>query len=311
MKPNLQIAAILAAFLTFSASAQQTPPDRQKVSYAQGMHLGLELKPTGAELDADAIAQGIKDVLEGKPTRLKESEVATLLNQAQVNGFASQARKEKQNVSYAVGMHRGLQLRRVGAEVDTDEIAQGIKDVLDGKPTKIQESEIEPLFRQAQAWGIAQQSTKNKSAGETFLAKNGREPDITTLPDGLQYRVIQAGAGETPSTNDLIFIKYRGRFIDGHEFDHNDHFLTRSSGGIKGLQEALQRMKVGSKWQLFVPSDLAHGHDGEAVHRIGPDSTLIYDLELVSIAHPGDPGIGTGSVGHGLEGEISQSNPPK
>src|SRR5205823_3657714 len=88
-------------------------------------------------------------------------------------------------------------------------------------------------------------ANKNKAEGEAFLAKNAKAQGITVLPDGLQYRVMQPGTGQTPTTNDLVFIKYRGRRIDGTEFGHHNRFLTRMDGGIKGWQDALQRMKVG------------------------------------------------------------------
>lgn len=146
---------------------------------------------------------------------------------------------------------------------------------------------------------------KNKIEGEAFLAKNAKAEGVTVLPDGLQYKIIKPGSGATPTTNDLVFIKYRGKFIDGGEFDHQNHFLTRTTGGVKGWQDVLLRMKVGSKWQIFVPSDLAFGEEGDAYLHIEPNTTLVYDLELLSIPQPDDPQIGTGSLGHGLSGEDS------
>jgi len=150
------------------------------------------------------------------------------------------------------------------------------------------------------------QPTSIKSEGQAFLATNATAEGITVLPDGLQYRVIRTGSGPISTTNDLIFIKYRGKLIGGGEFDHQNHFLTRSNGGIKGLQEALQRMKVGSRWQIFVPSKLGFAEEGEPYLHVPPDSALFYDLELLSIAQPDDPQVGTGSLGHGLAGEYSE-----
>jgi FKBP-type peptidyl-prolyl cis-trans isomerase FklB len=146
------------------------------------------------------------------------------------------------------------------------------------------------------------QSQKNKAEGEAFLAKNAKTEGITVLPDGLQYRVIQAGTGAIPTTNDLVFIKYRGRRIDGTEFGHHDRFLTRVDAGLKGWQDALQRMRVGSKMEIFVPPALAFGEEGEPYLQIEPDSTLIYELELTSIAPP-NPEFGRG-LGHGFDGEV-------
>src|SRR5205085_11403544 len=96
---------------------------------------------------------------------------------------------DKEKVGYGLGMRLGEQLNRAGTEVDANVIAEGLKDVLEGKPTKVQQSELQPLFMQAKAYGLEQQSKKNKTAGEVFLAKNAKEPGIKLLPDGLQYRV--------------------------------------------------------------------------------------------------------------------------
>jgi FKBP-type peptidyl-prolyl cis-trans isomerase FklB len=146
------------------------------------------------------------------------------------------------------------------------------------------------------------QFQKNKADGEAFLAKNAKSEGISVLPDGLQYRVIQAGTGATPTTNDLVFIKYRGRRIDGTEFGHHSRFLTRIDAGLKGWQDALQRMRVGSKLEIFVPPALAFGEEGEPYLHIEPDSTLIYELELTSIAPP-NPEFGRG-LGHAFDGEV-------
>jgi len=147
--------------------------------------------------------------------------------------------------------------------------------------------------------------SKAKLEGVAFLAKNAKAEGITVLPDGLQYRVLKEGTGPVPTTNDLVFIKYRGKFLEGGEFDHNNHFLTRTTGGLQGWQDALQRMKVGSKFQIFVPSELAFGDEGDPYHHIAPDMALIYDLEILSIPQPGDPQVGTGALGHGLSGQES------
>lgn len=284
------------------------PPDKEKVSYALGMNLAMQRKRTDADVDINAFTQGLQDVLDEKPTQLSESQVPELLNQARVNRLDDKADSQKQKVVYALGMRMVGQLKRVTADVDSKIIVQGMKDVLDGKPTKIQESEVEPLFEQAKAYGALKQSEKNKADGESFLAKNAKADGIKTIPDGLQYRIVQEGNGEQPTTNDLIIVKYRGNFVDGKEFDRSEHFLTKTDGGMKGWQDALQRMRVGSKWVIFVPSELGFGHEGEPGHQIGPDATLIYELELVSIAKPGDPLIGTGSLGHGLDGEYTARN---
>jgi FKBP-type peptidyl-prolyl cis-trans isomerase len=217
---------------------------------------------------------------------------------------------DKEKVSYALGMRLGLQLKHADADVDADAIARAIKDILEGRPTQLQESDLKPLFTQAQAYGLAKQSSKNLAEGAAFLAKTAREPDVTALPDGLQYKVLQEGTGKTPETNDTVIVKYRDTLIDGTEIDHLDHFRCRVNMGIKGWQEAIQRMKVGSQWQIYVPADLAYGHEG--MRQIGPDSTLILDMELLAIEPPQGPvrdqtgAAGSGHMGHPLaEGALA------
>jgi FKBP-type peptidyl-prolyl cis-trans isomerase len=292
----------------FSQEPSLLPADKAKISYALGMNLGLQRQRAGGHTDVDVFMRGLRDVLEGRPTKMQESEVIELLNHARTEGLSGQSPADDEKAGYAMGMKFGLQLKRTGADVDTGEIAQGLHDVTEGKATRIKEAEIPALLKQGQEMAARQQSKQQKAAAEVFLARNAKEPGVTVLPDGLQYRVLQTGTSEAPSTNDLIFIKYRATFTDGREFDRQNHYLTRTTGGIKGWQEALQKMKVGSKWQLFIPPDLAFGHEGEPVLKVAPDSALVYELELLSIARPGDPGIGTGRKGHGLGGDDSSSH---
>jgi FKBP-type peptidyl-prolyl cis-trans isomerase len=198
-------------------------------------------------------------------------------------------------VSYALGMNLGLQIRRIGADVDVNVIMEAVKDVLADKPTKLQASEMHPLFAQEEAY----QTAKKKADGEAFLAKNAKADGILVLPDGLQYRILEAGAGESAKDKDPLIINFRGKWIDGTEFRHQEHIQVLPMNCPKGMQEALQRMKPGAKWQIFVPSDLAYGHS--AGRSAGFGSTLIYELDLISIGpdadHPGEY-YGAGRLGH-------------
>jgi len=302
--------SVIAQDLARPDTKAASPPDKEKLSYAFGMHIGMQLVDAGTKVDASVAIQAVKDVLEGKPTRLQEPEIAPLLNSARADGVINQQPTDKEKFSYAGGMLLALKLKHTATDVNPETIAQAIKDVLDGKPTKMQPSEMEPLLAQAQAFDAASKSQKNKGESAVFLARNAKEPGVNVLPDGLQYKIVQDGTGPAPTVDDLIFIRYRGTFVNGVEFDHHDRFLTRINGGIKGWQEALQRMKVGSKWQIFVPSDLAFGHEGESYHHIGPDTALIYDLELVSIAGSGEQQVSSG-VGHGLDVGVATPTPAK
>jgi FKBP-type peptidyl-prolyl cis-trans isomerase len=183
--------------------------------------------------------------------------------------------------------------------------------VLEGRPTKIQKSEIQPLFAQAKSYGLAQQSKKNKAAGEEFLARNAKEPGIKVLPDGLQYRVLQEGTGRIPGTNDQVYVKFRGTFVDGRQFLRHNHYLIRCGGGCPGWQEALPRMRIGSKWQIFVPSALGFGSEGEPAWGVGAEATLIFELEMLSIAPP-NAEFGRGRLGHAFEdSDVPEPQPQK
>lgn len=191
---------------------------------------------------------------------------------------------EQKKVSYALGMDLGLQIKRLGANVDVKTIIQALKDVQEDRPTQLKESEVRTIFRREEVADRARQSVKNLAQGRAFLEKNSSANGVTVLPDGLQYQVLQAGAGETPKASDSVVVNYKGTLIDGAEFDHKDNFEIPVAAPVKGWQEALLRMKTGSKWRLFVPSALAYGH--RAMGAVGPDSTLIFDIELVSVKPP-------------------------
>jgi FKBP-type peptidyl-prolyl cis-trans isomerase len=212
---------------------------------------------------------------------------------------------DKEKLSYALGMNLGLQLKQSGAEVDADLIAQAIHDVMEGKPTQLQESEIHPLFAQAQAFSMAKKSEKNRADGEAYLAKNAKAEGVTVLPDGLQYKVIQAGTGNLPKPTDLLTFNFRGSWIDGTDFRNQGHEEIPLKACPKGLQEAFLLMKTGSKWQIFLPSDLIYHPRGVQVPGFG--STLVYEVELLSAepesAHPSEH-HGTGRLGHSLDEDI-------
>jgi FKBP-type peptidyl-prolyl cis-trans isomerase FklB len=193
-----------------------------------------------------------------------------------------------------------VQIKAKYADADGTLVAQGVRDVLEEKPVKIDEAEITPLLQQAMAWGQLKQSEKNKAEGQAFLAKNAKESGIKKLPDGLQYQVLHEGTGLIPSTNDLIYIKMRGTFVDGRQFIRHNHYLIRCGGGCQGWQDALPRMKIGSKWRIFVPPDLGFGEQGEMAWGVGPEATMIFDLEMVSIAPP-NAEFGRGRLGHAFE----------
>jgi FKBP-type peptidyl-prolyl cis-trans isomerase FklB len=208
---------------------------------------------------------------------------------------ALSTRKEK--FSYALGMNigngLGTNLKKQSVEVDWSLVAQGMKDAAAGSKTRLTTDEAKAVLTEVQnEVGKQQQEkmqaagAKNKTEGEAFLAANKGKEGVVTLPSGLQYKILTAGTGPKPTTNDTVVCNYRGTLISGTEFDSSykrgQPATFPVNGVIKGWTEALQLMPVGSKWQLFIPADLAYGERGAGAD-IGPNSSLIFEVELVSI----------------------------
>ena len=200
---------------------------------------------------------------------------------------------QKDKVSYSIGLDIGKNFKKQSMDIDPDLLARGLKDAMAGGKTLLTEEEVRtimPAFQkemQAKAEARAKElGDKNMKEGETFLAENKKKEGVVTLPSNLQYKVITAGNGERPKSSDTVTTHYRGTLIDGTEFDSSHKRGQPASfpvtGVIAGWTEALQLMPVGSKWQLFVPSNLAYGPRG-AGQMIGPNATLIFEVELLSI----------------------------
>jgi FKBP-type peptidyl-prolyl cis-trans isomerase FklB len=199
----------------------------------------------------------------------------------------------KDRLSYSMGVATGTQLKRQSIDVNADMFSKGIKDVLSGGTLMMTEQEVQETLTNFQKDLAEKQATrqkelaeKNKKDGEAFLAENMKKEGVKTLPSGLQYKVIKEGTGRTPKETDTVVTHYKGSLIDGSEFDSSykrgQPATFPVKGVIKGWTEALQLMKEGSTWQLFVPADLAYGERG-AGSVIGPNATLIFEVELLSI----------------------------
>jgi FKBP-type peptidyl-prolyl cis-trans isomerase FklB len=195
--------------------------------------------------------------------------------------------------SYAIGMDLGKQFHAQGIEINPDLFAKGIKDATAGGKTLLTEeearaeiTELQAEMRKKMADARRVSGEENKKAGDAFLAQNKTKPGVVTLPSGLQYKVVKAGDGKKPTIDDTVVCNYRGTLINGTEFDssykRNQPATFPVKGVIKGWTEALQLMPVGSKWELFIPPDLAYGANG-AGNLIGPNATLIFEVELLSI----------------------------
>lgn len=215
--------------------------------------------------------------------------------------------------SYAIGvmiatdMQRNL--KRGGYEIDPEVVGRAFAEAFAGKPTIVTTAEAETVVR-AYGTELRQkaeekrrvESDKNKADGEKFLAENKAKDGVITLPSGLQYKVITEGKGPKPGTNDMVVTHYRGTLLDGTEFDSSyargNPATFGLTGVIKGWREALQLMPVGSKWELYIPSDLAYGPQGSPP-KIGPNAALKFEVELQEIKAPAAPAAaapGSGAV---------------
>ena len=200
---------------------------------------------------------------------------------------------QKDKLSYAIGMNIGAGMKKDGVDVDPSVLEQGLKDALTGSKPLMTDAEAQTVMTEFRTEMIKKKQDEtqrvgeaNKQAGQQFLATNKTKEGVVTLPDGLQYKILKEGAGPKPTATDTVTVNYRGTLINGAEFDSSYKRNQPTTFGvnqvIKGWTEALQLMPVGSKWQLFIPSDLAYGERSPAPE-IGPNSTLIFDVELLSI----------------------------
>jgi len=191
-------------------------------------------------------------------------------------------------------MNVGSSLQRQSVDIDPDIFEKGLKDAMSGGKTLITEEEARAALMELQTEVRAKQEEKtklalenNKKEGEAFLAANKSKEGVVTLPSGLQYKILKQGTGPKPTAGDTVECNYRGTLINGTEFDSSykrgQPATFPVSGVIKGWTEALQLMPVGSKWQLFIPSNLAYGERGTPGGEIGPNATLIFEVELLSI----------------------------
>jgi FKBP-type peptidyl-prolyl cis-trans isomerase len=266
------------AFCAGAASAQQTPATGSQAAPGATPKAASGTQSTGgaAKTGAAATAAGAK-----KPAATAVAPLTT----------------DKQKSSYAIGHNIGQNvaqgLQKDGVDVDPAVLARGVRDALSGaKPALTAEEEKALLTKLATDMKAKQQeklealSTANKKQGDDFLAANKAKEGVTTLPSGLQYKILTPGTGPKPVPTDKVVCNYRGTFLSGQEFDNSykrgEPVTFQVNGVIKGWSEALQLMPVGSKWQLFVPPSLAYGEQGR--QGIEPNSTLVFEVELMSIA---------------------------
>jgi FKBP-type peptidyl-prolyl cis-trans isomerase len=249
---------------------------------------GNKDQPAGAESKTQPVA--------ATPSK-SESEASPPKNEAAVQPAKSKAveptiQDRKDKINYAFGMDLARDLKRQKNDLNVDLLMKALKDALADKPLLMTDDEVTATLKQLEAeqkqdyeharMMIAQ---KNKTAGEAFFSENAKKEGVVTLPSGLQYKILKKGDGKTPILDDKVLCQYKATLLDGTEFDSTEkrgHAVTLPVKGIMaGWTQALQMMPVGSKWQLFIPPQLAYGE--KIVNGIGPNAMLIFELEVVSI----------------------------
>ena len=227
---------------------------------------------------------------------LKCMAVLVVVGLMAIQADAAQApllKTQKEKVSYSIGIDVAKSLKQQSIEVDVEALVKGLRDVLAGGKLLMTEDEVQATMsafqadlRQKKAQGAQMVSTENKKEGAAFLASNKTKQGVVTLPSGLQYKILKVGDGKKPIGSDTVECHYRGTLINGTEFDSSYRRGQSASfavaGVISGWTEALKLMPVGSKWQLFIPPQLAYGAQG-AGRDIGSDATLIFEVELLAI----------------------------
>lgn len=200
---------------------------------------------------------------------------------------------QKERESYSLGYQFGKNLKFQETEIDFDVYMSGLRDALEGKESRMPQEDmrstintLQKRLAEAQQKSRKEQAEKNLTDGKAFLEENAKKDGVTTLSSGLQYKVLAEGSGKTPKKTDTVSVHYRGTFIDGTEFDSSygrgQPQIFKVDGVIPAWTEALQLMREGAKWELFIPSELAYGERG-IPQRIPPNSTLVFEIELISI----------------------------
>jgi FKBP-type peptidyl-prolyl cis-trans isomerase FklB len=268
---TLAVTAVAAGiFVLGYAQAQQTPP----ASTAQTTPPASATQTPGTTTTKPPAAKPGTTVAK-KPT------VLTLTTQ-------------KQKASYAIGLNIGKSMHKDSVDVDPSILLRGLRDGLAGTKPLLTDDEARAAMVALQAdlrkkgeEKMLVQGEANKKEGDAFLAENKTKDGVVALPSGLQYKILKEGTGPKPAATDTVVCQYKGTLLDNTEFDSSykrgQPATFPVSGVIKGWTEALQLMPVGSKWELFIPPDLAYGARGGPGGGIGPNATLVFEVELVSI----------------------------
>lgn len=288
-----------AAAAPITAQSLATP--RQKASYVVGYELSQMLTPIAPDFDLASFREGVQNLIDGKPPMLTR-ERAMELNQLLVQRIAARRDPKapkapdvsKQEVGRLVSMDLGPSLVGIKDEIDLPIVYRALGDLLAGQPPVLDEAtrtavhnEFTAMVKQKMEAKRAGQSTANRDAGQKFLAENKTKKGVFTTGSGLQYMVLRQGSGARPKPSDRVRVNYHGTLLDGTVFDSSydrgqpAEFMLNQV--IPGWTEGVSMMPVGAKYRFWIPSELAYGEKGAGA-QIGPNSTLVFDVELLAIA---------------------------
>jgi len=222
--------------------------------------------------------------------KLKTLAILPLLASVSLASHATSLETEKQKLSYIFGVQVGQGVVTEGVDIEMDAFAAGIRDMLEGNKPQIDAEtaqQLAAMYQKKKQDEMTKKAELKQTESAAFLAKNAKEDGVKVMPSGLQYKIIEQGTGNSPTSTDKVVAHYKGTLIDGTVFDSShdrgEPATFPVSGVIRGWQEALPMMKEGGKWQIVVPAELAYGQRG-AGKLIGPNETLIFDIELISVA---------------------------
>ena len=299
-------AALSVAALAGSAEARDKPvptTDRDKTSYMVGLDVGRSIEAAGPDVELKAFEHALSNALDGGKPLVPEDKAQSLA-QSLMARIASRAGKlpagtpvptvDRQQVGYLIGADVGRQLASIAEEIELPMLIEGVRTVLANTTPAISEAEAntlraafaERMQARAEAEATAK-GAKNKAEGDAFLAKHRLEKGVYTTGSGLQYMVLRQGNGNRPVATDRVEVNYRGTLLDGTEFDSSyargRPAVFSLTQVVAGWTEGLALMPVGSKYRFWIPSELGYGARGTPGGPIGPNATLLFDVELLSI----------------------------
>ena len=299
-------AALSVAALAGSAEARDKPvptTDRDKTSYMVGLDVGRSIEAAGPDVELKAFEHALRNALDGGKPLVPEDKAQSLA-QSLMARIASRAGKlpagtpvptvDRQQVGYLIGADVGRQLAPITDQIELPMLVEGVRTILANTAPAISEAEAntlraafaERMQARAEAEATAK-GAKNKAEGDAFLAKHRLEKGVYSTGSGLQYMVLRQGNGNRPVATDRVEVNYRGTLLDGTEFDSSyargRPAVFSLTQVVAGWTEGLALMPVGSKYRFWIPSELGYGARGTPGGPIGPNATLVFDVELLSI----------------------------